>query len=389
MQRLGLTHAEYRLFLRELVNPGQQRRIVVDVLDLDGNLKTSLTPDFTDGQVIVDTTTGVDEPARKLDLRFLDPSRSIHFEPDSPGDAPLHRKRMVQVTVSVRVPALDRWVDCEVFTGPIWKFDREGALVSIVAHGLERQAMGAKWSPQTFKKGRKKTDALKELAADAGENRLGGIPDLPAKMPERMTITRLDTIWPRMQRLARSMDRQLFYNGAGRLILRRLPSRPVFTFDARHLLTDVVIQRDPEGVHNTFIAVGSKAKGAKKRPQAVEHLPNAHPLSSDALARNGVRHRLVRREENRQIKTNAEAKARAARMRDDASRVLVDYQFDSVPVPHLDELDLVRVRTDEGTFQVRMKRWTYPLGWEGAPPMTVGSIKRTTKARPGRRAGRG
>lgn len=378
MQRLGLSNDDFRTYQRGLT-VSHRRRIIVDVLNLDGDHLSSLTPEIVDGQVIIDAGAEQDTPTRILDFTFLDPSRSVHFEPDSPGDAPLHRKRMIQITDSRLIPELG-WVDCEVFTGPIWDFDRQGATVSIVAHGLERQAMGQKWKPATFKKRTKKTDAIKDLLAAAGENRLGGIPNLDARMPERMTITRMDTIWPRAQRLASSMDRQLFYPGTGRPVLRRLPSRPVFTFDERHLLSDVLLDRDPEGVFNTFVAVGSKPKGAKTRPQAHEELPPAHPLSARSLARNDTPLRLVKREENRQIKSKAEAKARAKRMKADAEKVVVNYQFDALPIPHLDENDLVRVRCDEGTLLVRMKQWTLPLGWEGAPPMSVGALRRTMRA---------
>lgn len=380
MQRLGLSDAELRIFHRTLTKT-HERRIHVEVLDLDGNTLTYLTPEAVDGQVMVDTTAGPEAPTRILDLTFVDPSRSVHFEPDSPGDAPLHRKRMIKIIDARRVPELEDWIEVEVFTGVVWDFDREGAMVTLVAHGMERQALGQKWKPITYKRRTKKTDAIKDLLADAGENRLGGIPDLDARMPERMTVARMDTIWPRAKRLGTSMDRQLFYPGTGQPVLRRIPSRPVFTFTEAHLLSDVLIDRDPDGVFNTFISVGAKAKGAKKRPMAIESLPPAHPLSAQSLARNDVPLRLVQREENRQVKNGEEARARAERMRDEGSRVLVTYQFDCLPIPHLDENDLIRVRTDEGAFRIRMEKWTLPLGWEGAPAMTVGDVRRTTKAR--------
>lgn len=383
MQRLGLSDADLRTFHRALTRT-HERCIHVEVLDLDGNTLTYLTPTFVDGQVMVDTTVGGDAPTRILDMQFVDPTRSVHFEPDSPGDAPLHRKRMIKVIDARRVPELGDWIEVEVFTGVVWDFDREGALVTLVAHGMERQALGQKWTPVTFKRRTKKTDAIKSLLGAAGEDRLGGIPDLDVRMPERLTIARMDTIWPRAKRLGSSMDRQLFYPGTGRPVLRRIPSRPVFTFTEKHLLSDVLIDRDPEGVFNTFVAVGAKAKGAKKRPMAVDELPRNHPLSSypeTGIGRNGARLRLVKREENRQIKSKAEAQKRAERMRDEGSRVLVSYQFDSLPIPHLDENDLVRVVTDDGTFRVRMEKWTLPLGCEGAPVMTVGDVRRTTARR--------
>lgn len=378
MQHLGLNHADLRTYHRTLAST-HERRIHVEVLDLDGNLLSHLTPDVIDGQLTVDVTR---VPTRIATLVFLDPSRSVHFEPDSPGDAPLHRKRQIRIIYSVWVPDLAEWVECPVITGPIWDFDRTGAVVTLTVDGRERQALGAKWNPQTFGKKQAKTGVIKALLSEAGEARLGGIPDLAATLPERLTVLRLDPIWPRCRKLAASMDRQLFYDGSGRPILRRLPGRPLFTFDERHLLTDVTIDRNPEGVFNTFVAVGAKPKGSKRRVRAVEHLPQSHPLSSWSLGSNGMRQYLVKQEENRQIKTLAEARARAERMRDDASKVIVDYSFDSIPVPHLEENDLVNVITDGGTLRLRMRSWSLPFGYEGAPAMSVGSVKRTmTNAR--------
>lgn len=386
MQRLGLSDADLRVFNRGLART-HQRRIHVEVLTLDGDVLTHLTPHILDGRVDVDTTQGPEVPTRILTMMFLDPTRSLHFEPDSPGDAPIHRKRMIKIVDARRIPELEDWVECEAFTGVVYYFDRQGALCTLVGHGMERQAMGQKWTPVTYQKHTKKTDALKDLLAEAGEPNLGGIPDLKPRMPERMTVTRMDPILPRALRLSESMDRQLFWPGPGRPVLRRIPSRPVFTFTERHLLSDVKIDRDIEGVHNTFVAVGAKAKGAKKRPYAVESLPPSNPLSADperGIGRNGKKLRLVKLEENRQIKTKDDARARAKRMREAGSGAQVTYSFDSLPIPHLDELDLVRVVTDDGAFRVRMEKWTLPLGWEGAPPMTVGDIRRTTgPVRPG------
>jgi hypothetical protein len=382
MQRLGLSDGDLRIYNRNLTTT-HERRIHVDVMDLDFNHLAHLTPKYVGGQVNIDTTGGPTVPTRILDMQFLDTDRAVHFEPKSPLDAPIHRSRVVRITDSRRVPALGDWVDCEVFTGVVWDFRRVGAMVSLVAHGMERQALGQVWKPMTFRKHTKKTTAIKELLAAAGENHLGGIPDLDRRMPERMTVTRMDSEWPRAVRLGDSMDRQLFYPGTGRPVLRLLGEKPVFTFGDRHLLSDVEIDRPTEGVFNTFVVVGAKAKGAKKRPMASAQLPEPHDLSPESLARNQQPHHLVKREEIRQVKDDAEAKARAKRLVDRAKHSLVGIQFDTIPVPHLDELDMVAVRSTEGTLKVRMERWSLPLDCEGAPPMTVGDVRRTTTRKGG------
>lgn len=378
MQRLGLTFDELAEYHRTL-RTTHERRIHVEVLDLEGNVLSSLTPVATDGQVMVDTTQA-DTPSRILDLTFLDPHRTIQFEPDSPGAAPLHRSRMIRVIYSVRVPALERWVSCEVFTGPIWDFDRDGAEVSVVAHGKERLSLGQQWHPRTYAAKTPKTRVIKAILADTGEDRLA-VPDLRVTMPHRFTIGRMASPWPRAQRVARSMDHELFYDGRGVCVLRKPVSTPLFTFGEGFLLGEPLIDRDPEGVFNIFEVLGANPKGPKKRVEASSRLPANHPLSAESLGRNGRPQFLAKRVENPHIKTLHEAQARADRLRDDSTRTLVNYQFDTLPVPHLDENDLVRVQTDDGVFLVRMQQWTLPLGWEGAPAMTVGAVRRTTRTR--------
>lgn len=377
----GLTYAELIEYHRALVNT-HERKITVRVLDLNENVLTSLTADILDGVITIDVDR---DPIRVLDFTFLDPNRVVQFEPDSPSDAPLHRSRMIQIGYSINVPALERWVTVYPFTGPVYDFDRQGPVVTIVAHGKEILAEGNAWVPRTFPAKTKKTRVIRDMLTDAGETNMA-IPDLPTTMPTRLTVGQMQTRWPKAKKLGRSMDRDLFYDGTGAAVLRARSSRPVFTFDKRFLLDDPLFDRDPEGVINTWKVVGAKPKGAKTRVSAEVALPPAHPLSPGAkgLGRNGKRHVLARRVENNHIKTKAEAKKRAMRMRDDAIRTVINYTFDSIPVAHLDEYDMVRLVCDDGTFLVRIRQLTIPLGWDGAPPMSVGSLQRTTNA-----AGRG
>jgi hypothetical protein len=56
--------------------------------------------------------------------------------------------------------------------------------------------------------------------------------------------------------------------------------------------------------------------------------------------------------------------------------------FDSLPIPHLDEHDLVRVETPKGdVVTFRLQQFTLPLTTEGAPPMTVGYLRKTVPNR--------
>ncbi|WP_109507362.1 hypothetical protein [Nocardioides speluncae] len=390
MRRLGLNAAELRLYHQTLRSTHWRRREVV-ITNLNGIVQRELTPRILDGQVMVDSTA---EVTRILDLRFLDPGRTLGFEPDSPSEASMHRSRAISVIDSVLVPELDAWIDCPVFYGPIWDFDRQGPVVSVVAHGWDRQALGQQWSPRTFPKKMRKTSVIRALLAGVGETRLGGVPDLPITMPNRLTIGRMDSPLPKAKNLARSMDRHLFYDGAGVPQLRGYSGRPVFTFGDRMLLDEPLIHRSTQG-YNAWEVLGAKPKGSKIRVRGQAYLPEAHPMSRQSLARNGALHTIARREENDQIKTRAEAEKKALRLRDDQARTITEYTVDVIPVPHLDEGDMVAVDCADGRFLLRMQKWAYPLagapdGIEEGQPMTISVVRRLTRARrsrPGR--GRG
>lgn len=381
MLRMGLSAADLRTYNHALLRP-HERRITAEIQTLNGSLLRSLSLQVLDGQVDVDTTA---EISRVLDLTFIDPSRSLQFEPDNPGGAPLHRSRRIHVGYSIRVPELEQWVTCPVFTGPIWDFKRQGAEVSITAHGMERQALGNQWHPRTFAKKTKKTRALKAIAADVGYTRVN-IPDLNRTFPGRFTVARMDQQWPKMRRVAQSLDRHLFFDGSGVLWARAYPNRPVFTFDEA-LLSEPFVLRDVEGLRNIVEVVGAKPKGAKHRVHAVAALPPSNDLSPESLGIDAAHPLyLAERVENGHLKTKADCFAHARRIRDDRVRVTTQLGWDSVPIPHLDEMDWVQVVGSDGTFMARMQKWSIPLGGSMAggtegPPMTVGYHRRTTKAR--------
>ena len=332
MDRLGLSSADWQKYVAGILGT-HERRIHVEVLDLEGRLLRSLSPVILDGQVMVDTTRGKDQPSRILDFRIVDEARALNFEPDSPAGAPLHRSRMLRIIDSRRIPALEDWVDATVFTGPIWNFNRNGAEVQLVAHGKEKLAMGARWSPREFKKKSQKTDAIRTLARDTGERHLQ-IPDLKQTFPAKLTVARLDHAWPKMKSVSESLDgggRNLFYNGAGWLKMPPWSTLPCYTFN-HALLSEVEIKRTVDGLVNVVEVFGGNPRGPKKRVKSGPvALPVDHPLSPQKLGRNGVPLRLVRHIKNSHFKTKKACLARAHQIRDDAAKLVVDFGFESLP----------------------------------------------------------
>lgn len=370
-------HSVQRAFERTLVTPGHRREIHVIITDLDGEVYSHSTSHLANRVLSGEVNFDVKRiPTRVLDVTLYDPSRSVQFAPSAPGEASMARSRMIQVIDSRYVSELDAWVDCEVFTGPIQpQSTRNGAELRIVAHGLEVQAMGALWKRRRFLKKTKKTRIIKALLAEVGEDRLGGIPDMPRTTPKRIVVGHLDPVWPVCKKLAASMNRCLFYNGQGRPIMRRRNARAVFEFDARHLLTEVEVGSGADELApNTFEVIGKNPKGPKKAPRAVVKLPPKHEHSPRSLARNDEHLHIVRSEEREHAKTKAECLQIAERWRKRAMKVTTSYQFEALPIPHLEEYDSVRVVTPTGKITVEMEQWVLPLSSDAAS-MRVGSDK--------------
>lgn len=378
----GLTHEDMPAYHRGMAKD-HWRRIEVEVTTLNGDSVAHYVAQVQGGQVVVDSEAADDVTSRICDMTFINPSRAL-FEPESATDMPFHRRYAMHVTDCRLITELGRWVECPVFSGPMWDFDRTGAEIRLVGHGWERQAFCVKWNPETYRKGTKKTDVIKDLLAEAGFTNLGGIPDLPATLPERLTVTKKDLLWPAAVKVAESMDRHLFFNAAGKPRLRRAPDAPAFIFDDRHLMAEPVIDRDAKGTPNVFEVLGAKPKGPQRRVRAVRELDPSNPNSKESLALHDAAYRVLVTKENRALKTYAEADAVARRMRDHAERGMTDTQVDVLPFPHFEERDLAAMRDHVGAEHIRLNRFTVPLSQE-ATPLSINSIRRPG----GRGRGRG
>lgn len=367
-----------------------RRRIEVEITTLDGRTVAHLTPEVTGGQVLVDAEAGDDVTSRILEIEFVQ-RRHMLFEPESSSDMPFHRKYAIRVVDARYIAELERWVECPLFYGPIWDVRRIGATVRVVGHGWERQAYSVKWNPDTYKKGKSKTDIIKELLTEVGFTQLGGIPDLPATLPEPMTMTKADLIWPACRKLARSMDRHLYFNADGRPRLRQIPDSLAFIFDERHLMAEPEVGREARTTPNVFQVIGARPEGAKRRVRDVRELDPEHPDSKEELALNEQPYRVLLSERNDAIKTQAEAEARAKRLRDQSERGNTDTQVDVLPFPHFEEMDLAAVRGHVGAERIRLKRFTVPFSLQ-ASPLSINSLRKAGdrgRGRRGRDMGRG
>lgn len=358
-------------------------RVSVRVLGTDHSPVDTISHRILDGQVNVDYRSAV---TRSATLSFFDPSNSLDFDSDSPADGAIYADRMLQISYDVRQPGTfgGRWIEVPIFTGPVSKFSRDGVEVKVEAQGKETLVLGSAWKNYVANKGRRKVDIIREVMENEGE-RFFALPELGSKMPRDDVLTPETSPWAFVRKIANSMGMQLFYDGAGRLVLRDFPERKVFTFrDGNGGSIDGVPSVDfsIDNVRNAVRVTGRKPKGSKRKVRASAVAPKGHPLSPHRLGRNGAPRYLPEFVEDENVGTDREAK-RVAKVRlRSLLHSMVEVKFSALTIPHLDAADEIGVQTDRFSMQTRLTAFSIPLTASGR--MTVGYVRRMKK--PKRRA---
>jgi hypothetical protein len=384
-QNLGLSAAERNTF-EDALRTHRQIRTSIDILDLDGKHRTSLDNRIVSGDVTVDVSA---EITRSMSLTLWDPTHRLRMDSDSPGDGALYADKMIRAKYGVLVGGVG-WVDVPVFTGPIVSLSRDDATMTVEAQGKEAMGMTAAWQPLTIGKGVEKVDAIRRIMRErAGESKFD-FPAGKAKMPKAFSLSREDMPWTAAQKIARGMDMQLFYDGSGRLRLRRPPERPAFSFNSQVITTVPQVSFSTAEMKNAVRVTGrsmgvGKEDGGEDKQVPTETMggvaiaPRAHPLSPWRLGRNGDPWFIPEFISDDTIKTNKEARALARRTLRDRLEQAVEISFDSLPIPHLDEGDLVRVRIEDEVMTTRLRSFGIPLTHDGTMP--IGYVRRVSRPR--------
>lgn len=372
--------AEYAAW-RSTVTRTHQRKVSVRVLDIEHGRRAWIER-VLDGQVTIDVTNR--ETTRVANLVFFDPSRALGWEPDSPSSLPLHLRRMVQIIDERMVPGYG-WVGCPLFTGPVVEVDREGAEVTVVAEGKERLALGSFGVNRTWEKRRKISEVVTDILILAGEkpSRIHIPAGMTATLPKELNVTRADSPWVHARRLIRSTGREIFYDGRGHVRVRFAPKHPLRpVLDADWLTAPLQLDRPKLDVHNGWIVLGAKPGGKKPRvTSGLVALPKNHDFSAYSQRRNGKWQWRIDEEELPEVKTNAKAREIAERKRDRRIRYAADIAFDILPLPNVEEWDLLKVQDPiAGVAVTHLRQATIPL-LEG--PMTIGAVKRVSRGKRG------
>jgi hypothetical protein len=367
MMPVGLSSATLRAFQATLIQH-HEIDVKVTIQDLNGNSLADVSDRLTDGQVNVDATAPV---TRSATVTLLDKDRALPFDSAAPADAALYLDRMLHITYGVLVGGV--WVRVPVFTGPVTKLDRSDATVNVEAQGKEALAMAAAWAPMTLPKGTRKTTAIQYLMINrAGENQFS-IPALTATLTGPLSIPRTGQPWFYAQRIAKSMNRQLFYGGDGICRLRTIPATTLYTFTDQAITSRPQISYSTDDLANTVMVIGAVPKGAKTAVTYTAMAAASDPLSPYKLGRNGVGRHLLSVVNDDTVGTITEAAALARSTLASSLLQAVDASFEALPVPHLEPGDLCVLSSASASTTFRLQKFSLPL--VAGPAMSVGFLR--------------
>jgi hypothetical protein len=361
----GLSAAQLPAYAEALAST-HNLHVQVELLDLSENLLHRLHPRVNSGQV---NCSADDDVTRSATIEFFDPTQSISFDSDSPSDSAFYFDRMIKIRYGVPVDGEVHW--SSVFTGPMIKGDRTADVFSVEAQGKESRAMHGV-PTMTLKRGHNAVDAIHDFLYERTGERRFAFPSLPNRLARPAVVSWEDdkTPWVVCKKIAASLDLQLFYDGDGVCRLRREPSSSQFRFhtgELGNITSQVQVSHELASIHNRVRVVGSNKHHVYET--GLDYTHPGHPASPSKLGRNGVDFYVRQEIVNRHLRSKAAAKAAALKNMERAAKLQYTNTFNALPVPHLDELDMVRIHTPEYVGTERLRQWSFPLT---GGDMTVG-----------------
>jgi hypothetical protein len=334
-------------------------RIRVNLMDLNHNHKKNLTPYFSEGQVTVDADADV---TRELDLTLFDPAGKVRLEPDDPSETGIFIADMISVIYVVQDPKTDDWFEIPVFCGPVDSVERDDVEVSVKCVGKESLGLTNLWNARHFREGQEKTWVIKQILTDLmGETKLQ-IPNKAAKLPHDQKLSQDDMPWKVAKNIANSMNMQLFYDGRGVAVLRKKGGQPVLELNRAHLNAEPKPAYDLSATVNAVRVTGGKATPKAKHPVKARAIAQrSHPLSPWNLGRGGQPRFLWVSIQDDSLRTVKECKDLAQKVLRRGLLGGVTVTADGIPSPRLQELDIVRMRTDQVAITHPIRQFTIPL----------------------------
>jgi hypothetical protein len=396
---LGQTAAERAAYYAAL-RSSHRIRVGVQILNNHEKAIEALhvpTSRIVSGSVTVDATADI---TRSLNLVYVDQKQRAGFDAASPGRGVVFADNLVSVTYGVETEL--GWVDVPVFWGPVTKLERQAELVTLEAQGKEALALDPHFATNgyTIRKGRRVDDAIRDVMDRVGETRYN-LPDLPKRLQANRAVQPDDQPWDVVKfgwsstrkiwhgkgthRRAKDVDVNYnglirlaghfyaFYDGRGRLTVRRRSNRPLAVLaEGRDLVSVPDVSWDSLAARNHVVVTGAKVTVGKKHVQrrGSATLHPGHPLSPYAIGRNGKPRYMTEFITLGNLKTQKACEDAAKGILHVKANEGLDLTFDMLPWPHLEEFDVVRVTTSSYAADVPLSQFTIPLTTD--QPMTVG-----------------
>lgn len=377
MINLGLSSAELKLYQQSLIT-GYNLKVTVQILDLNHKYIADVSEMLMDGQVNKGFWDIVTSGAS---LTLLDPDFQTGFDTSSPSDGAIYADRMIRIVYSTYSDLLPKWVDVPIFCGPVTKVSRDDAVLSVECQGKEGLYTEPTmvWTAKTYKKGTKLVSAVKDLlGSKSGETKFD-LPEWTRALKKDYSLKTETRAWDLVRSMVGSrLVHQAFYDGRGYLRLRECPTTPIFTITEDHLITVPKLEYDTENLRNTVLAKGATPTG-KKQLIAKRYLPDSDPTSPTALGRNGVKRYLVEVIEDGDLKTQSAVNALAKDTLESVQLEQVNFDFDSVPLPHLEPGDVFAISTRDFSRNLRAKEFSIPL--KAGNPQSNGTYRRLTASK--------
>ena len=362
-------------------------RTLITLLDHNEAPVKGLIPQVLTGAVQVDATQAV---TRSLSMTYLDPNHKLTFDSSSPSAGAFYADNFIQVSYGVET-ALG-WVDVPVFTGPVTAFSRTGPEVTVEAQGKESLALDPHLVTQGYVIGKNSQvrDGILAVVGRLGEKNTS-LGMVAGRMTRHRTVGRGEEPWlvlvggsqdangkPLPGLTSKAKDHPfLFYDGRGTLTAKGRGGPAKWDFTEQQITSQPGYTYDVLDARNRVYVEGGTPKAhPKKHWTATAVLPASHPLSAQSLARNGRPRYLTTMAQSDSLKGDHACQLYANRMLSQLAHEGLTATFDTLPVPHLEELDPVRLVTQGYVFSFPLSSFSIPLTHDQV--MTVGAAGQAT-----------
>jgi hypothetical protein len=370
---LGLTPAQ-KLDMVDILTHSHRVNNRVYVLDMNMQVKSEITRFLLDGHVDIDAEADI---TRSAEVKLLDMDAGLDHDFDSPAEGGVLPTRMIRIVHEIARFGGPWAYAIPLFTGPVWKTDREGGILTIVGQGKESLSGKGIFYPWSASAGWKRTDLIRyALQRFTGEVNFK-FPATSPTMGAAWAIAAGDPLMPALRTVARNGGYNLFYDGMGYAVMRPMNGPVVFTFDGT-VATDMPNPSfSLEDLTNVVRVIGGAPKGYAGK-YTYEAFPDpAHPLHPANLAINGAPRYFPEIIEDDALNTVALVQGTAITVLNEGLTYSYDAEFSAKIIPFLEEMDRYRISTESMFGDRILKKMTIPLVGDGE--MSVGYLSTSSR----------